>query len=319
MPALLTTAGLLAAGALAFALALSLLLRLVWRRMFYRPWGFVDPATSDVDGIELVDLAEAADKHLYLWHLPPASPAAPVLVFFDGMRGNLGLWNRRWRRIAAAGAGFVAVSYRGYGGSTGRPTEEGLLADCRAGRAFAEARYGRDRVVLHGYSMGCAFAARLASEAPARLILEAATLSIRANAVRFLPFVLGRVMVRDTLSVERWLPRLTAPVLFAYGRRDGIVPMDWTLRMFARVSAPKQIELFDQGNHVNLSTQGLYPRIWAWLAYAPGAAFAEAMYAEERAGPHDVFAAPVPPVMPSPSPAMLTRAAGRPVRRLPPA
>ena len=299
MGALLATAGLVTGGALGCALVLSLLLRSVWRRAFYRPWGFADPRASDVEGIELIDLKDAPGAHLFLWHLPPRAPGAPVLLFFDGVRGNLGLWNRRWRRIAAAGAGFVAVSYRGYGGSTGRPTEPGLLEDCRAGLAWAEARYG-DRVVLHGYSMGCAFAARLAAGTERPVILEGAGLSVRHAIGRVAPFLLNRVAVRDGLEVARWLGRAEGPVLIAHGRRDRIIPLAFARRLYERARAPKRFEVFDNGNHVNLSVVGLYPRVWAWLGYAPGGAFAEAMFTEEAAGPDDPFAPASPAPLPGP-------------------
>ena len=291
MSALLVTAGLLMGGALGVVFALSLGVRMVWRRAFYRPWGFADPKASDVDGIALVDLAEGEGEHLYLWHLAPRAPGAPVLVFFDGVRGNLGLWNRRWRRIAAAGAGFVAVSYRGYGGSTGRPTEPGLLADCRAGLAWAEARYG-DRVVLHGYSMGCAFAARLAAGTARPLVLEGAGLSVRHAVARVAPFLMNALAVRDGLEVARWVARAKGPVLIAHGTRDRIIPIRIARALYDRANEPKRFEAIAGGNHVNLSVTGLYPRLWAWLGYAPGGAYAEAMFTEEAAGPDTPFAPP---------------------------
>jgi fermentation-respiration switch protein FrsA (DUF1100 family) len=64
--------------------------------------------------------------------------------------------------LTADGSGLVALSYRGYGGSSGRPTETGLIADAAAAYAFAIARYPAERIVLWGESLGSAVALALA-------------------------------------------------------------------------------------------------------------------------------------------------------------
>ena len=56
----------------------------------------------------------------------------------------------RFRALIADGNGLVALSYRGYGGSTGRPTEAGLIADAEAAYVFAAARYPAERIALWG-------------------------------------------------------------------------------------------------------------------------------------------------------------------------
>src|SRR6516164_3943982 len=70
------------------------------------------------------------------------------------------VFSRQWRRIRnrvdrfraliADGNGLIALSYRGYGGSTGRPTEAGLIADAEAAYVFAAARYPAERIALWG-------------------------------------------------------------------------------------------------------------------------------------------------------------------------
>ena len=75
--------------------------------------------------------------------------------------------------------------YRGYGGSSGRPTETGLLADAAAAYAFAIARYGTERIVLWGESLGSALAVALAAEKPVgNLVLEAPFTSVADVAAR---------------------------------------------------------------------------------------------------------------------------------------
>ena len=77
-----------------------------------------------------------------------------MVLYFHGNGGALRNRVGRFRALIADGNGLVALSYRGYGGSTGSPTEAGLIADAEAAYAFAAARYPAERIVLWGESLG---------------------------------------------------------------------------------------------------------------------------------------------------------------------
>ena len=73
----------------------------------------------------------------------------------------------------ADGTGLVAVDYRGYGGSTGHPTETGLSIDAETAYAFAVARYPAARIAAWGELLGTGVATALAAERPiGRLVLK---------------------------------------------------------------------------------------------------------------------------------------------------
>jgi fermentation-respiration switch protein FrsA (DUF1100 family) len=84
------------------------------------------------------------------------------------------------------GSGLVALSYRGYGGSSGRPTEKSLIEDAKATYAFATTRYPAERLVLWGESLGSALAIKLAADNPVgcscwRLPLPRPSMSARST------------------------------------------------------------------------------------------------------------------------------------------
>ena len=107
-------------------------------------------------------LDTADGEHVIVWHVPPRQ-GRPVFLYFHGNGGALRWRDERFRALIADGSGLVALSYRGYGGSSGRT---GLLADAAAAYAFALARYPAKRVVLWGESLGSAVALALAAEKP---------------------------------------------------------------------------------------------------------------------------------------------------------
>ena len=83
-------------------------------------------------------------EQVVVWHVPPRE-GYPIFLYFHGNGGSLRWRDERFRALIADGSGLVALSYRGYGGSSGRPTETGLLADAAAAYAFAIARYPAER------------------------------------------------------------------------------------------------------------------------------------------------------------------------------
>src|SRR5919202_640334 len=122
-------------------------------------------AQAGLAGFEDLTLTTADGERLVAWWKPP-EPGRAVLVYFHGNGGSL--WNRRDRArlLTADGRGLLMVSYRGYSGSTGAPTETGLREDARAAYAWVAERAEAQRIVLYGESLGSGVAVRLASERP---------------------------------------------------------------------------------------------------------------------------------------------------------
>src|SRR5215210_7644186 len=81
-------------------------------------------------------LKTADGVDIITWHVPPRDER-PVWLYFHGNGGALAYRVDRFRALTAQGDGLVAVSYRGYAGSGGSPTEAGLIEDARATHAFA--------------------------------------------------------------------------------------------------------------------------------------------------------------------------------------
>jgi len=109
-------------------------------------------AEAGLAGFQDLTLTTADGERLVAWWKPPESGRA-LLVYFHGNGGSL--WNRRDRArlLTQDGRGLLIVSYRGYSGSTGAPTESGLREDARAAYAWAAERIEPKRVVLYGESL----------------------------------------------------------------------------------------------------------------------------------------------------------------------
>jgi len=159
--------------------------------------------------------------------------------------------------MTSDGTGLVALSYRGYAGSSGRPSESGLLLDADAAYAFAPARYSADRMVVWGFSLGSGVAVALAAERPVwKLILEAPYTSVADLAPLRFPIVPARWLIWDPFRSDLRIGRVTAPLLIMHGERDPTIPIRSGERLFTLAHEPKQFVRFPEGGHNNLDNYG---------------------------------------------------------------
>jgi fermentation-respiration switch protein FrsA (DUF1100 family) len=237
-------------------LGLAALMYLVQRSLLYFPETVrTAPAAAGLPQAEEVVLDTADGEKVIAWHVPPRD-GKPVVIYFHGNGGSVRMRADRFQRIAAAGVGLVALSYRGYGGSTGKPTEAGLIEDARAVYAYAFARYP-GRIAVWGESLGTGVAVALAAEKPVtRLILDApytSTVDVAASLYWYLPV---RLLMKDQFRSDQRIKRVTAPVLILHGEGDTVIPIAYGERLFAMIAGEKRMIRYPEGYHVDLDRLG---------------------------------------------------------------
>ena len=214
------------------------------------------PAAAGFPEAEEHVLTTSDGEKVIVWHVP-AKPGRPVVLFFPGNGDFLAGLVGRFKAITADGTGLVALSYRGYAGSSGAPSEEGLLRDAAAAYAFATARYDAQRIVAWGFSLGTGVAVAVASEHPVgKLILEApytSTVDVAASLFRFVPV---RLLMRDQFHSDERIARVTVPLLIMHGDQDPAIPIAFGEQLFALAHEPKQFVRFPGGGHDDLDDFG---------------------------------------------------------------
>ena len=143
-------------------------------------------------------------------------------------------------------------------GSSGAPSEDGLLRDGTAAYSFAAARYDAQRIVAWGFSLGTGVAVSVASEHPVRkLILEAPYSSIADVAAAQFRFVPVRLLIRDPLHSDQRIARVTVPLLVVHGAQDQTIPIAFGEKLFALAHEPKQFIRIPAGGHDDLGNFGM--------------------------------------------------------------
>ena len=220
------------------------------------PVGRITPADAGFAEAEEHVLTTADGEKIIVWHVP-AKAGRPVILYFPGNGDFLAGCAGRFKDMTADGSGLVALSYRGYAGSSGAPSERGLLQDAAAAYAFASARYSADRLVAWGFSLGTGVAVAVASEHPVgKVILEAPYTSAVDLAGALFPIAPVSLFMRDRFHSDRRIARVTAPLLVMHGTDDPTVPVIFGERLFALANEPKQFVRFPGGGHNDLDDFG---------------------------------------------------------------
>jgi len=187
-----------------------------------------------------------------------ARPGQPTLLYFHGNGGSLSIRAERIRRFMAEGWGVYMMTYRGYGGSTGSPTEVANVADARlAHGALVLEGVAPHSIILYGESLGTGIATRIAVErSVAGLILEAPFTSIVDVAAQAYPFLPVRAFLADRYETSRYIANVKVPLLILHGERDGVVPVAMGREVARLANEPKRLVVFADGRHSNLYVDG---------------------------------------------------------------
>ena len=232
------------------------------RRMLYAPdRARPSPEDHGAPDMRQVRLATNDGLDLTAWYRPPAdrlADAGAVVIYFHGNNEHLGTRAEKIRPFLDAGYGGLLMSYRGYAGNPGRPTEAGLYADGRAALDFVRAEgFEAARTVIYGESLGSGVAVQMAQETPpAALILEAPFSSVVDVAARRFPIFPVRMLMRDRFESIVKIGDVAAPVLVLHGELDRTVPVHLGRRVLEAAGEPKEGKFYPQAAHRDLHEHG---------------------------------------------------------------
>jgi len=226
----------------------------------------VDPATLGLEA-ETLRLRTEDGESLAAWRIPPA-PGRPLILYFHGNAGGLDLRVERFQAMAKAGMGVLAIEYRGYASSTGRPSERGLKLDGEAAYTAAIAGgVAPERIVVLGESLGSGVAVALAARRKVgALVLDSPYSSIADVAAAAYWFVPVRALLRDPFRSDLLIGSVNAPTLMVHGTKDRIVPIRFGEKLFALANQPKEFWRVEGAIHLALGER--FADALDWIARA---------------------------------------------------
>lgn len=232
--------------------------------------GFEVPAKFGLDGFIVASIGTSDGETLGSWLALPPTKDAPLILYMHGNAGTLGDRAERFRVFHEEGFGVFALSWRGYGGSTGTPTEKGFMEDGRAAMKFLQQQgVSASRVILFGESLGSGVATQLAANpdtSPLAVVLEAPYTSAADVARKRYWFLPIELLMKDQYRSIDFAPRVTAPVLVFHGTADRVVPYAQGKRLYDTFTAPKEFLSMEGNGHIDPLTEESWGAIKAFLA-----------------------------------------------------
>lgn len=237
------------------------------RRLMYLPDpDRVSPAAFNLAGVKERVLVAPDTAQIVTWYAP-AKPGQPTILYFHGNAGNLASRSERVRRYVSRGYGVMLMSYRGYSGSTGSPSERANVADAKlAYDALISDGIDPEDIIIYGESLGSGVAVQVAADNEiGGLVLDAPYTTIVDVAALAYPYLPVRPFVFDRYESIRHLPRVKAPLLVLHGEEDRVIPVEMGKAVYAAANAPKEIATFPHAGHSDHHLYGSYDELFRWI------------------------------------------------------
>ncbi len=221
------------------------------------PDGFPSPQTVERE-VEDVWLLTADGVRINAFYYPDPT-SKQVLLWFHGNAENIGYGLEHLRMLAKIGVNILAVDYRGYGKSEGKPDEAGVCQDADAAYDYLikQSHFRAQDIIIYGHSLGGAVAVNLASRrACGGLIVQSSFSSARAMARRMFVIPLVEYVVKSRFDSLQSIRQVRAPILIVHGTRDEVVPFAMGQQLFGAGPEPKRFYPIDGAGHNNLMEVG---------------------------------------------------------------
>lgn len=251
-----------------FYAALIVLMFVLQRHIIYHPQqGMGQPADYGFVAAKQVEILTKDGERLIGWYAAPTTKSE-IIVYFHGNAGHLGDRASKLRAFAESGYGVFSVSWRGYGNSTGSPSEAGLMEDARA--AITWLKLSPENLILYGESLGSGVAVRMATEFDARLVmLEAAYISVQKRGQELYPWLPVKYLLRDNFDSLHFIDKIHAPLVMIHGDKDTIIPVAHGKTLFEKAVQPKKIYIYEGVGHTDFTMEQILAPLTTALSEMP--------------------------------------------------
>jgi uncharacterized protein len=230
------------------------------RKLQYIPMGKLGNISEyNLDQFEEKILTTSDNTKILAWYKKPEL-GQKIIVHFHGNAGNLGDRSHKFDAFAKSGFGVLAITYRGYPGSTGKPSEKGFIEDGIAALHFLceENGFEPKDLILFGESIGSGVATQLAANANfAAVILEAPFSSAASVAQKIYWFVPVKWMLKDKFESIKSAPQIISPTLIFHKTKDHVVPYSEGKKLFEAIQSPKKFVTVEGFGHVDFEDEFL--------------------------------------------------------------
>ena len=221
------------------------------RKLLYHPFSPQITGKGLIHNFETINFKTSDNFELKGWfHLKNSNKK--TILFLHGNAGNLDNRIDKLNFLGNMDINFLIISWRGYSGNPGNPSETGLYKDALGGIEWLNKKgISNDRIILYGESLGTAITTEVAqNENFAGIILEAPFTSMVDMGQKIYPIFPVKFLLKDKYESKNKIKNIKSLILVLHGRKDKIVPFYMGEKIFEMANSPKFKYFTDLDDHM---------------------------------------------------------------------
>ncbi len=234
--------------------------------LYYTSQTQTSPRALDLQDVVEMELTTPDGERLIAWYAPPAR-GEPTVFYLHGNAGALVHRANRVRLYRGQGYGVFMLAYRGFSGSTGKPTETNIVADALMAYDTLAGFVPQDsKTIVYGESLGTGVAVQVAAKRrPDGVVLESPFSSAVDVGAYLYPYLPVHWLLKDRFESISYIKDVKAPLLVLHGERDRIVPPRLGQKLFAAAPGPKVAYFIEEATHYTLYEHGAFEKVKTFL------------------------------------------------------
>ena len=175
-----------------------------------------------------------------------------TILYFHGNAGDLTNRVHKLNELNKLNVNILIISWRGFSGNLGKPTEKNLYNDARKSVEWLnKAGVISKNIILYGESLGTGIATELGQDNSfAGIVLESPFTSIADAAKIYYPYLPIDLLIKDRYDSLKKVKNINTPILVMHGKKDDVVPFKMGAELFEKANQPKFSYFSENDDHM---------------------------------------------------------------------
>ncbi len=192
------------------------------------------------------------DVKLKSWFLEKDLKKNKTILYFHGNAGDLTNRVHKLNEFNKLDVNILIISWRGFSGNPGKPTEKNLYNDARKSVEWLNKTGVKNKnIILYGESLGTGVATELGqNNSFSGIVLESPFTSIADAAKIYYPYLPVNLLLKDRYDTIKKIKNIKIPVLIMHGKKDNIVPFFMGEKLYRMANEPKYKYFSEEDDHM---------------------------------------------------------------------
>ena len=201
---------------------------------------------------EVVNIEVDSEIKLKSWLIKKNLNKLKTLLIFHGNAGDLSNRIYKLNELNKLEINILLISWRGFSGNKGSPTEKNLYKDAEAAIKWLNKKnVSNNQIILYGESLGTGVAVEMAKKNDFNsIILESPFTSIENSAKIYYPYLPVRYLLKDRYDSISKIKMVKSPIMIMHGEKDDVVPFSMGKTLFEKANSPKHSYFTSADDHM---------------------------------------------------------------------